>query len=328
MILKIGTATANSGSKAHGYVKVAEYVGGQAVQVPIIIVHGARNGPKLWIQACVHGDEYHNVPALLQLARSLEPTRLRGSVILIPTVNVSAMQGRQRESTIDHLDLNRTFPGSHGFFSDQYARAWFETVTSNADFLVDLHTSGIDSETIDFAIYPKVGRERTDADSTRIAMSFGFPYILRYKYNRKRKSWFDHSLVTQCSIRGIPSLLVEFPGLGGAPLNQKRIEYVLNGLRNVMKELKMIDGTPQTHKKRVYLDDLVIVTTTRGGLFIPRVKVGQRVRKNEVLATVSNLFGEEAEQVRCPRKGIVLDRMVYPIVGTGSWAFEIGFTVR
>ena len=327
MILKIGTASADSGSKARGYIKVAEYVGGQPVQVPVIIVHGRKNGPNLWIEACVHGDEYHNVPVLLQLARSLEPATLRGSVIIIPTVNVSAVQGRQRESMVDHADLNRSFPGSRtGFFSDQYASVWFQTVISNSDFFIDLHTSGMDSEIADFAIYSKVGKKKTDSDSKRMAMSFGFPYLVTYKYDRKRRGWFDLSLATQCSIHGIPSLLVEFPGLGAAPLNQKKIQYVSNGIMNVLKELKMIDGKPQANKKRFFLDDLIILTTTRGGLFTPKVTVGQHVRKDEVLATVSDLFGEEVEEVRCPRPGIVLDRMVYPIVGTGSWVFEIGLT--
>lgn len=324
LVLKIGSAHAEPRSKAYGYVKVAEYVGGQAVQVPVIVIHGREKRPTLWIEACVHGDEYHNVPVILELARSLEPEKLRGSVVLIPTVNVSAVQVRQRESFVDHSDLNRSFPGSQGFFSEQYASAWFDVVTSNANFLIDLHTSGVDSEIADFMVYPQIGKAKADNDSRRLAMCFGFPYVVTYRYDRKTPGWFDRSLVTQSAIRGIPSLLVEFPGLGGAPLNKGRMEYVSTGLRNVMKELKIIDGVPKTDKKRVFLDDLVILATTRGGIFKPRVKVGQRVRKDQVLATVNDLFGDEVEQVRCPKPGIVLDRMVYPMVGTGSWVFEIG----
>ena len=90
-----------------------------------------------------------------------------------------------------------------------------------------------------------------------------------------------------------------------------------------MKYLKMIDGSPELNMEQIFLEEMVNVATKRGGFIHSRVKLGQHVMKDEILATVTNIFGEQVEEVRSPIEGIITSVPSSPLVGTGSWPFEM-----
>jgi len=330
--LRIGTAEATPGTKAVGHIEVAEYVGGIPILAPVILFQGIEDGPTLWIEAMIHGDEYQNSLAVVECSRTIDPRKLRGSLVMIPAVNIAAVQVKIRETSVDHSDLFYAFPGSPDAPSAtsgppslalMWVNFWFELVTSTADFLIDLHGGGLDSEIAEVAMYPKVGNEKTDTLSRDLALSYGYRYVISHRYDPNTPNWFDHSLVTQCALRGIPCAVFEFPGPGGAPIDNREIERACTGMRNVMKHLKMIEGSPEISVEHVFLEEMVNVATKKGGFIHPKVKLGQRVVKGEILATVTNFFGEEVEEVKSPIDGVVTSIPSTPLVGTGSWPFEM-----
>ena len=79
-------------------------------QVPIAVIKNG-SGPTLILTGGNHGDEYEGPVTISELARDLDPARVSGRLILIPTLNNSATQAGQRVSPLDGLNLNRTFPG-------------------------------------------------------------------------------------------------------------------------------------------------------------------------------------------------------------------------
>ena len=62
--------------------------------------------------AGVHGDEYEGQIALGNLSRELEPSDIRGRLIILPAVNTPAAKAGMRTSPADDGNLNRAFPGS------------------------------------------------------------------------------------------------------------------------------------------------------------------------------------------------------------------------
>lgn len=330
--MKIGTADAEPGSKAFGHIDVAEYSGGIPILVPVILFCGKKEGPTLWIEAMIHGDEYYNSLSLIECSRTIDAQELQGALVMIPAVNIAAVQVKLREIPVDHSDLFYSFPGAPDGPSATsgppslgliWANKWLELIASTADYLLDLHGGGLESEIADVTMYPKVGKESVDTVSRELAMSYGYRFVVSHAYDANVPNWFDHSLVTQVALRGIPSFVAEFPGVGGAPAGEREIRRAVNGMRNVMKHLKMIDGSPDTNVERIFLEDMVNVATKRGGLIHGKVKLGQRVVNGELLATVTNLFGEEVEEVRSPIDGIVTSIPSSPLVGSGSWPFEL-----
>src|ERR1035437_9152964 len=76
----VGSATARSGQRAAGYLAVPAGVDA-AARIPVIVVNGARPGPKLALVAGAHGTEYASIIALEKLAQEVDPATLSGSLI-------------------------------------------------------------------------------------------------------------------------------------------------------------------------------------------------------------------------------------------------------
>src|SRR5919202_6819223 len=75
-----------------------------AIRIPIHVIRGG-DGPTVLFTGANHGDEYEGPLALLKLARRLDPARLQGRVILLPTMNHSAVQAGTRTSPIDGVNM-------------------------------------------------------------------------------------------------------------------------------------------------------------------------------------------------------------------------------
>ena len=107
----VGSVRADPGSRAEGLVE-ADLGGGTVVSIPIAIVNGAQPGPRVGVTAGIHGAEYVSIAALREVARSLDPTRIRGTLVAVITANPSAFTARSiYVNPVDGLNLNRQFPG-------------------------------------------------------------------------------------------------------------------------------------------------------------------------------------------------------------------------
>ncbi len=53
----VGTATAAPGQVVRGVIPVTELAGGTKVEIPLVIVNGAKPGPVFWVDGAIHGDE-------------------------------------------------------------------------------------------------------------------------------------------------------------------------------------------------------------------------------------------------------------------------------
>jgi predicted deacylase len=56
----VGTATAKAGQKATGFIQIPAGVDA-ATNIPVIVINGAKPGPKLAIVAGAHGTEYASI---------------------------------------------------------------------------------------------------------------------------------------------------------------------------------------------------------------------------------------------------------------------------
>lgn len=104
-------------------------------------VHRFGSGaPHICFTAGIHGDEVTAIYTARKLIAYLtENPPLRGSVTILPTVNLPAMRIMRRRNPFDDLDLNRVFPGdAEGSFACRLADAVWKIV-ADADYLIDLH---------------------------------------------------------------------------------------------------------------------------------------------------------------------------------------------
>jgi predicted deacylase len=321
--IRVGTAEAVAVGTSRGELRVGDTADGEAVTIPVAIVRGAGDGPVLWLNGCVHGDEYCGAFIIHEVLRTVEPTRLAGAVVALPMLNITASQRGQRMSpfaTFGHGDLNRCFPGTpDGAFTDQMAHAIYSELRRWADYFIDFHTALTpDTRWALFANAPgEVGRK-----SEGMARAFGLKSTLPAPMDI-----LGGSSMIAAARDGIPSVIVEMGGIGSA----FERDTVLEGaerLRNVLRHLGMVPETPTDHGPLTYFSNFAWVNATRGGLFEPAVRCGQRLDKGTLVGRYTNAHGEIVDEVASPHAGVVLAIHPGPAMATGDVLVHIGLDPR
>ena len=169
-------------------------------------------GPVVVISGAVHGDEYEGPIVIGELLRRIQPADVRGQLILLPSFNAPAQKVGRRTSPIDHLNLNRVFPGDDfGTPTQQIARYVADHVFPRADFYLDLHAGG---RTL--FIQPSAHVVLSDAmdpalarANARLAEVFGIGITVQTSNMGDYRTSAGYT-----SMKGIPTLAAEM-GMGG-----------------------------------------------------------------------------------------------------------------
>ena len=111
------------------------------IRIPVIVARGHQDGPVLGLTAVVHGNELNGVPCIHKVISEIDVSRLVGSLVAVPIVNVPGYLTFCREFS-DGKDLNRYFPGTpDGTASQVYNFNFFSKIVKKFDYLLDLHTA-------------------------------------------------------------------------------------------------------------------------------------------------------------------------------------------
>src|SRR5262249_47418484 len=130
-------------SKTTFSVPVATRADGSRIELPVLLVRGARPGRTLLATAGGHGDEVEGMGALRRLYESLQPEQLSGTLVAVPVANPPAYEAALRTNPDDRQDLARTFPGNAvGTVTEQIAFALTHRFIRHADLYCDLHSAG------------------------------------------------------------------------------------------------------------------------------------------------------------------------------------------
>jgi predicted deacylase len=316
---RVGSAAAKPGTRANGYLEVASYNDGTPVKTPVILLHGAKPGPKLWVQGCIHGNEFCGALGILKVCREVDPSSMAGSVIAFPALNITAFQGERRFAPYSYIgvpDLNRVFPGRpDGNFNEITAHNLFQTCSRVADYLVDFHC-GHNADTR-WTLYYADGSE-TAKKSEELARAFGIEIIYPCDY-----PVLNNAMFTQASQKGKPSIIVECGG-GGELATEDAVNGVAEGITNCLKYLKIIDKPFSFKKKYVFLKDWAWQMAPHGGRFVPTVKINDKVKKGQVIAKLYTLFDEELPPITSAIDGIILTVSKKPFVSAGDSIFQTG----
>lgn len=228
--------------KQIGYLRVPQSRDGGAwstIEIPIAIVNGAP-GPAVLFTGGVHGDEYEGQIAVARLARELDPQSLRGRLILMPAVDLPAALAGKRMCPIDGRDFNRCLPGDpRGSFCQVLAHFVDTEILTRVEVSVDIHAAG---NAMEAALSTNM-HYVDDADILRrtfmLAEHFGAPWNVVF-------SGVDETstLAAAAERRGVLAISSELGGYGRVSVEGLRVAE--RALRNVMKGLQMIDGTPDT----------------------------------------------------------------------------------
>ncbi|PMR75515.1 succinylglutamate desuccinylase/aspartoacylase family protein [Billgrantia endophytica] len=300
------------GSRIQIDVPVAKLYTHAPLHIPVEVVHGRQHGPVLLVCGGIHGDEINGVEIVRRLLRSRQIQGLRGTLVAVPIVNVFGFMQHSRYLP-DRRDLNRCFPGSEtGSLGGRIAALFREQIVDHATHIIDLHTGAIHRTNL-----PQIRAQLSPGSETeRMANAFGAPVILNAELR-------EGSLRHYAQNKGIPVLTYE----AGEALrfDEWAITPGVRGVLRAMRRLGMLTGE---HRRRSppaaeLANGSSWARAPIDGILRPKVRLGARVAKGDVLGKVADPFGNAEAAVTAIADGIVIGMSRLPLANEGEALFHI-----
>jgi predicted deacylase len=341
-----GTAVAGPGEKAYGHIPVS-LPDGERLDVACWVIRGRSapdSGPVLYVHSTQHGNEISGVEVVRRVAQAIDPQRLRGTLIAVPIANPLAFHWRRHHylqgpeeayQARPELDVDHCWPGDPaGTHMQRLAGALWQHAVQHATHVLDMHTWN--------RWQAAATTVRTwHQPSLELARAFGLwvqarpdPPIAPEPAAADRLATGS---VTAIAIRhGKAACAPNFTGQWD--IFEAEVRRGAAGLRNVLRFLGMLPGAslrppgdlsageayPREKLGRtrdgIYAappvfstDELVGVDAPSAGLFLPRVRPEERVRRGQALGTLVPFEDFRSIDVLSP-----VDALVYLIGAAGA----------
>lgn len=281
------------------------------VGLQVCVHHGKRPGPTMFVSAAVHGDEVIGVEIVRRLLRAPQLKSLRGTLMVIPVVNSYGFMSRSRYLP-DRRDLNRCFPGSpSGSLGSRLAHIFLNEVVLRCDFGIDLHSAAVHRTNL-----PQVRVSPSDPSTQKMALDFGAPVVLT-------SSLRDGSLRAVAGKNNVPIILYEAGE--GLRFDEMAVRAGVAGILRVMRGRDMLAAKGIAHAKTApYLcTSSFWLRAPAGGLLRTFRAEGETVAEGDVLASISDPFGDVEVDLVAPSDGILIGRAILPVVNEGDALFHL-----
>jgi predicted deacylase len=292
--MTLGSAASEKGAITRGLVELGHYPD-MAFSSHVMIATGVKDGPRLWVQAGIHGPEVVGQLAIARFLRGLDLNELRGRIICLMVANPLGFRGYSRLTPQDGMNLNRVFPGKpDGTVSEQLAHRVLSLALETGDVMLDLHSGGDLTITPFYVIYSK-GQGEASARSAALARSVGS----RFQWGSDEE-WMNGSALTNFTKAGRPGLIVESGG--GARVWEEDFANFQTALTGLCQALDMLPGTPPQASDVRHGGNAIHIKTRVGGFWYPLVSPGDDVAEGQPLGRMVDIFGDVGETTTCPFK--------------------------
>jgi len=302
--LIIGDVRVALGERRDADLVVSESYSGLPVLVPVTVWRAQEPGPTVFVTAAVHGDEINGTGIVREILLSPPFDLRRGSLILVPVVNMLGLERHQRYLP-DRRDLNRSFPGDTvGSLARRFARAIFAAIVSQCDFGIDIHTAAVRRTN-----FPNVRADFSIPAAKRLAFALGSEFVIKGKGP-------NGSLRRAACAAGCPTVLLEAGEVW--KIEPGVVEFGVRAIRNGLIDIGMIDGSRTQPVHQVRIEKTKWIRASFGGILQFHVAPGDVVNAGQALATNSDLHGKEKRVICSPVSGVVIGMTTLPVVTPGD----------
>lgn len=315
-LVEVGPVGVERGGRAFGFLPIATGADGGEIGIPVHVIAGRRDGPKLVIMSSAHGYEIRQISVLRSLFQTIDPDQLTGTLVMIPVANPVSFEMGSRCTWIDSLwgdsgNMNRLWPGRpNGWLTERFCYAISSQVIPGATVVIDLHGS-----TSSLAVaYGYLGAGKPGDLSYDISRVFGHEILV---YNtpeeiaEKRQQGTSGSWLRSVGIPSYGCEIGEFFGLeterstrAPSELFRGVPEVGVTGITNVMKHLGMLEGDIVRPTVQVVVQPELNLRPSHGGLLVSNFgieDIGRVVPKETVLGTVVSPYNfKELETIIAP----------------------------
>jgi hypothetical protein len=305
------------GERAHDMVRVPGVE--PAWEIPAFVIRGAEAGPTLAITAGIHCAEYAGIAAAMRMAQEIDPTILKGTLIIAPLVNTPGFYERSMYTNPrDGKNINRTFPGkADGSPSEKVTYFLTNEMIKGCDAYIDLHGGDMIESLIPFTLFQQTGKEKVDNVSEGVAQAFDLDYIVAAAPNAVPGASY-----TAAASLGIPAVITEIGQQG--ILDSASVERHVRGLANVLIRLGMSQGQEVLYANAKRLSRFEWLRAEVQGAWHPSVNVGQPVEEGRTIGEIRDLFGQPLQEVKAPLSGPVLFVVTAMAINKGETLLGIG----
>jgi N-alpha-acetyl-L-2,4-diaminobutyrate deacetylase len=296
-----------------------------SVMIPVCVIRNGP-GPTALLTGANHGDEYEGPLALFELARTLDPGRVSGTVIIVPAMNYPAFRAGTRTSPIDRGNLNRSFPGRpDGTVTEKIADYFQRHLLPRADIVLDFHSGG---RTLDFLPYC-AGHCRPDkeleAKGFAAVEAFAAPWSMKM-IEIDAVGMFD------TAAEEMGKLFVTTELGGGGTARAETVRIARRGVMNVLRHAGIVAGAPDSRPTQ-WLDMPSVDCFSFAeddGMIETMVDLGEAVRKGEVIVRIHDVTrtGAAPKEIRAKMDGLLAARHFPGLVKAGDCAAVIAVRVR
>jgi N-alpha-acetyl-L-2,4-diaminobutyrate deacetylase len=163
---------------------------------------------------------------------------------MIPVANPFAFSAGARTSPGDGINLARVFPGKKdGTPTELLARFLFDEFASKVDYLIDLHSGGVEYEF--FPVAGFYGRAGLENPSFRAARAMGLPALWQLPETSGVLSW-------EAARAGKVAIGAEY--LGAGRLCGDGVQAYVRGIRRCLELWQMLEplDCPPTQEARIF----------------------------------------------------------------------------
>jgi uncharacterized protein len=275
------------------------------------VIRGKKEGPVVFISAAIHGDELNGIEIIRRLKKLNILKKIRGTLILVPVVNVYGMMNLSRYLP-DRRDLNRSFPGSSkGSLAARIAKIFFDEVVLKCSLGIDLHTGSIHKINL-----PQIRTNLDNEYTARLAKVFEAPVVLHSELR-------DGSLRAEAQENDVPILLYE----AGEALrfDEGSIRIGVKGIVNVLRENGNLPKITKHSKKKtpVITRQSKWIRSSSSGVLRTVKALGETVQKDEVLAYIDDPLNENSTEIVAPFSGVIIGKSQIPLAQEGDAIFHV-----
>lgn len=326
--LEIAGISAAPGTAMRGSVPVLELADSLSLNIPLLLINGARPGPRIYLGAGIHGDEVSGIALLAQAMREIDPAQLSGSIVCVPVQHPLAFHADHRlplaqflKSPLDQVpaDAWTCFPGDPGGNAAQILAATLFGLIRQCDLALDIHTPTRGGRYVPIAILPHPDLGPAAKRAEQMAHGLGCGWIMR---GTRGMYVADGILCVEATKAGVPCLTFEI-GEGG----RLEPEVVATGkgcILNLLKSLEMIPGQPQRPAETHLMHDFLGLRARHGGLLVTEAKLGLPVKKGDTLCRILSLYGDEVERIAAPKDSFFVRATTLGAVSQGERVATLG----
>jgi predicted deacylase len=312
------------GEFTHSTLQVGTMASGQPIALPLLLAKGRSEGPVLWLNGAVHGDEINGILAISDFMAGLDCDTLAGTVVATPVSNPTALDARRKRVPQDEQDLDQSFPGDDaGMLAQLLAHAVFDGIRQCADAVVNFHTMNPLFSSMPYAVYKDAGDGAASEDEILGAVAQFSPFVacrMSVASAAELPGNNAGALDYQSLKHGKLAFMVELGA--GSQQQPDHIRSGVEGLRRLAAHLGMLPAnkTKPTPVRRVTRRTHVF--SRQGGFFRQQAAAGTTLPAGQPLGLIQDVAGKTIETITFAQDVQVIGIRNDPVVHSGD---RVGF---